>query len=247
MNVFYLNKEPATIAKWLVDRHIVKMPLESGQMLSTAKRLLDGEKTTCSAESPADGKMLSKTFWLFAEERPILSAYHDGSTLRHRWVVENSLCYQVAHAKHPSTVWTMDSSSNYKWHVLLLKEMLSEYTRRYGKKHSTESIVSFLEEPPKNIACAEMTQPPPAMPNKYKHEDSVISYMQYYVGEKWKFAKWKEGEIPSWFIETMNSVWKKDTESKLDKATYLNECFHKKSWPMDSRIALAATEILKNV
>lgn len=43
MNVFYVDESPAEIAKALVDKHVVKMPVESAQMLSTAKRLLDGK------------------------------------------------------------------------------------------------------------------------------------------------------------------------------------------------------------
>jgi hypothetical protein len=34
---FYIDESPAEIAKSLVDKHIVKMPVESTQMLSTAK------------------------------------------------------------------------------------------------------------------------------------------------------------------------------------------------------------------
>lgn len=45
MNIFYIEEIPADIAKSLIDRHVVKMVLESAQMLSTAHRLLDGVKT----------------------------------------------------------------------------------------------------------------------------------------------------------------------------------------------------------
>ena len=36
MNIFYLSRDPKEIAKQLCDKHIVKMPLESAQMLSTS-------------------------------------------------------------------------------------------------------------------------------------------------------------------------------------------------------------------
>ena len=36
MNIFYIEKTPKEIAKNLCDKHIVKMPLESAQMLCTA-------------------------------------------------------------------------------------------------------------------------------------------------------------------------------------------------------------------
>ena len=43
MNIFYLDPNPRTAAQWQCDRHVVKMILESAQMLSTAHRELDGD------------------------------------------------------------------------------------------------------------------------------------------------------------------------------------------------------------
>ena len=43
MNVFYLSPDPATCAKYHVDKHCVKMILEYAQLLSTAHHVLDGE------------------------------------------------------------------------------------------------------------------------------------------------------------------------------------------------------------
>lgn len=42
MNIFYLDRDPEQCAKWHVDRHIVKMPLEYAQLLSTAHVMIDG-------------------------------------------------------------------------------------------------------------------------------------------------------------------------------------------------------------
>ena len=43
MNIFYVDKDPANAAMCLPDKLVVKMPLESAQMLSTAHRLLSGD------------------------------------------------------------------------------------------------------------------------------------------------------------------------------------------------------------
>ena len=40
MNIFYLDRNPQRIAKYLCDQHCVKMVLESTQMLCTAHRVL---------------------------------------------------------------------------------------------------------------------------------------------------------------------------------------------------------------
>ena len=44
MNIFVLHDNPIIAAKYQCDKHVVKMILESGQMLSTAHRVLDGEE-----------------------------------------------------------------------------------------------------------------------------------------------------------------------------------------------------------
>ncbi len=43
MNIFYLSNNPADCAQQHVDKHVVKMTLEYGQLMSTAHRVLDGQ------------------------------------------------------------------------------------------------------------------------------------------------------------------------------------------------------------
>ena len=40
MNIFYLHEDPIQNAKWHIDKHIVKMPIEYAQLMSTAHRML---------------------------------------------------------------------------------------------------------------------------------------------------------------------------------------------------------------
>ena len=44
MNIFYLDRDPVIAAQMSCDKHVVKMILESAQMLSTAHRVLDGDE-----------------------------------------------------------------------------------------------------------------------------------------------------------------------------------------------------------
>jgi hypothetical protein len=44
MNIFYLDRDPVKAAQMMCDKHVVKMILESAQMLSTAHRVLDGDE-----------------------------------------------------------------------------------------------------------------------------------------------------------------------------------------------------------
>ena len=43
MNIFYLDRDPVVAAQMQCDKHVVKMILESAQMLCTAHRVLDGD------------------------------------------------------------------------------------------------------------------------------------------------------------------------------------------------------------
>lgn len=44
MNVFYLDTNPQKAAEYHCDKHVVKMILESAQLLSTAWRVLEGDQ-----------------------------------------------------------------------------------------------------------------------------------------------------------------------------------------------------------
>ena len=43
MNIFHLHKDPVICAEMHIDKHVVKMPIEYAQLMSTAHRVLDGE------------------------------------------------------------------------------------------------------------------------------------------------------------------------------------------------------------
>jgi hypothetical protein len=49
MNIFYLDRDPYEAARLQCDRHVVKMILETAQLLSTAHHELDGESPAYKA------------------------------------------------------------------------------------------------------------------------------------------------------------------------------------------------------
>ena len=70
MNIFYLDHDPVVAAQMMCDKHVVKMILESAQMLSTAHRVLDGDDI---ANSKGLYKMAHKnhpsTVWVRANSK----------------------------------------------------------------------------------------------------------------------------------------------------------------------------------
>lgn len=52
MNIFFLDESPYTSAKAMTNKHIVKMTLETAQLLSTAHHELDGDKAPPNLYKP---------------------------------------------------------------------------------------------------------------------------------------------------------------------------------------------------
>lgn len=177
MNIFYLNNDVRQCAQMHVDKHCIKMILESAQLLSTAHRVLDGRMFIGITDS---GRKVKR--WDLPDER-------------------DKILYSATHINHPSAIWCRQTNSNYKWLHNLLVELCKEYTYRYGKIHKCESIglVTVLKKPPVSIPKGSFTEPTPAMPDEYKVPgNSIQSYRNYYIGSKSHMFSWKNRQQPEW-------------------------------------------------
>ena len=178
MNIFYLHNDPKICAELHNNKHVVKMILEYAQLLSTAHRFLDGYLV--DGRSPSGRK---KKLYILTDHRD----YH---------------LYVATHINHPSAIWVRQTDKNYRWLHMLLHCLCAEYTYRYGKVHKVEreGLLGVLHTVPKYIAQGDFTEPTPAMPDEYKvSENSVRSYINYYVGAKKHLASWKKRQTPEWF------------------------------------------------
>ena len=173
MNIFVLDPDAATSAHMMCDKHVVKMILESCQLLSTAHHVLDGDQI------------------LVESDKRKYTSYSNGNT---------KIC-KCTMINHPCTIWSRTSRDNYLWLWKHAYGLCKEYTRRYGKVHVMERmLMEELYAPPKNIAKGKMTPFAQAMPDKYRDFDAVIAYRNYYINEKKRFAKWKNSQTPEWFL-----------------------------------------------
>ena len=116
MNIFVLDNDPVKAAQLQCDKHVVKMIVESAQMLSTTHRMLDGKELKRPSKS---GRTMVKYYELPDEREDIL--------------------YKAVHFNHPCTVWSRESCCNYSWHYEHFIALCDEYKYRYGKTHSTDS------------------------------------------------------------------------------------------------------------
>lgn len=169
MNIFYLDSDPIKAAEYMVDKHVVKMIVETAQLLSTAHRVLDGKLI--------EG---NKKVWVLPDDR------------------ENVL-YKTTHVNHPSAIWCRESNNNYNWLYCHFLALLGEYTHRYGKIHKCTELSLWLRDPPHNIPISWKTQATPAMPDEFKVPgDSVKSYRNYYRVGKASLHRWTKRDVPSW-------------------------------------------------
>ena len=185
MNIFVLDSDPVVSAQMMCDKHIPKMIVESGQMLSTAHRMLDGKLTRKPSKS---GKTMVK-YWDLYEGSDDLEA--------------ELLYYKAVHTAHPCTVWSMQSSDNYRWHWEHMRALCDEYTYRYNKMHKTHrELLYAIEALPRNIHKGGLTPFAQAMkqyPECIVPGNAVKAYQNYYHAAK-PFAKWERGRpAPTWW------------------------------------------------
>ncbi len=156
MNIFVLDRDIETCARYHADQHVVKMILEGTQMLCT---VLDG----MGLRAP----------------------------------------YKSTHPKHPCTLWTGRSLSNWLWLQKLVMALNREFRYRYRKDtdHESARIARLLPIPP--IRDRGLTEFAQAMPEIYKVPgDPVSAYRNFYIGEKRSFVTWTRRRPPKWFTET---------------------------------------------
>lgn len=177
MNIFYIETDPYKAAQSMVDRHVVKMVLETSQLLSTAHRLLDGEEYVGQSKTGRKAKR-----WRLPDER-------------------EDVLYSATHINHPSAVWCRQTNNNYTWLYCHFEGLLNEYTYRYGKTHkcANPNFAAALSQVPNNIPVGPLTPVTPAMLDEYKvGVDSLASYRNYYKVGKTHLHKYTKREMPEW-------------------------------------------------
>lgn len=189
MNIFYVDKDPVVAAQSLVDKHVVKMILESAQLLSTAHRVLDGVEVV-------EQKYVNGSFPVRYRnvKRYKLNDNRDG------------ILYQSTHVNHPSAIWCRLSVENYQWLVDHMFALMFEYTHRYSKIHKCQGDLSFLlQSPPLKLKEWDLTPMPSCMDDVYKVSNNPIdNYRNYYNIGKASLHKWTNRTPPEWIINKEN-------------------------------------------
>ncbi len=181
MNIFLLDQDPRIAAQMQCDKHVVKMILESAQMLSTAHRMLDGKKAIGKSKSGRQAKV-----WV----HPTL----------------DDVLYKAVHINHPCTIWTREGYDNYMWHAEHFEALCKEYTYRYGKVHKTETLLGdILKTAPRHISPIPTVFRMAVGDFPWKGSQ-VETYRHFYFTKRERFDMvWTKRETPEWYLDLQHA------------------------------------------
>lgn len=179
MNIFALSRCPVESAQQMIDKHIVKMPTESCQMLHT--------------------NCLYFLFLAGHGREPSLKELKEFHKESHF-----NYLMKPAMLNHPSTIWARETKANFMWLYNHALALCKEYSYRYKKTHGTEKRIldSFTfsydegDLTPVSIAMADEYRLPQ---EKHTWDFVIRSYRHYYREGKWSFAYWLRRDNPDWF------------------------------------------------
>jgi hypothetical protein len=174
MNIFVLHPKPRKCARWHVDKHVVKMILETCQLLYTAHWAL----YYTDLQEIRSAIVLSRT-----QKQKQVPEYMKSAPL---CTSTGEPTYRPCHIQHPCATWTRACEGNYRWLCELGMELVREYRFRYKKTHSCEKHMEWLSEHlPPTILQKERTDFAVAMADEYRiSNDPIRCYRHYYRTQK---------------------------------------------------------------
>jgi hypothetical protein len=189
MNIFVLHPNPRKSARWHVDRHVVKMLLETCQLLYTTHWVIAFPQLK-QCKSPISLAKFHKTL---QEPKSLKTAPVALSSGEH---------YRPCHVLHPCARWTRQTLGNYLWLCRLGIELAREFRHRFGHVHSCEEHVQWLyANPPPGIRQLPKSYFIMAMDEQYKISgDPIRSYRNYYKTSKKErgLVKYTKRQVPHW-------------------------------------------------
>ena len=195
MNIFVLHWKQRKAARWHVDKHVVKMLLETCQLLYTAHWFLAFPQLRECKSAVA----LSRAQKQLEIPEQIRSAPLCDTT--------KEPGYRPCHVWHPCAKWTRVCSGNYLWLAKLGIELAQEFRFRFKKEHSCEKHIYWLyENLPPQIKIFPRRGFATAMGDEYKvSNDPIVNYRNYYKTSKTErgLIKYTGRQVPHWLKQTV--------------------------------------------
>lgn len=212
MNIFVVDKNPVKAACQLHNKHVVKMILESMQMLGNAlgDRYGNGLTPLFTKRFDASGYHWA---WILSESFPflLLAQRVNGRSFGFDFLGRKQFSTR-GYASHPCTIWVRANNANLHWLCIHTLALCQEYRRRYGKDHSLYREALYIYKLCE--ACGFWSLPKDrwrsvtsfarAMPEELKFNktvDDVTAYRQYLSKHKpWYTRGWTKVDPPEWVV-----------------------------------------------
>lgn len=172
MNIFVLSEDPVEAAQFMCNKHVVKMIVETAQLLSTVYRLKQEERWPCLSHKDADN---------FPK---LYRATHVGHPAV-KWTMES--------AHNTDWLWQHQNA--------LVAEYVKRY-RKFHKTQNVINEIELVRFGIWGVDGEAALHTPfvQCMPEKYRSSDAVTAYRTYYINEKAHFAKWApKAQAPVWW------------------------------------------------
>jgi hypothetical protein len=186
MNLFILFDDPVLAAQAHCDKHVIKMILETCQMLYTAH---------WTTEYPPI---------IVKQQRFLLppDSFKDAPKKKNSEVRG----YASAHINHPCTKWIRESLENYMFACELGLALAEEYKYRWQttREHSCQKHVQWLKEHPPRLPSIGITPFAVAMDEKYRIScDPIECYRNFYATSKKErgLLVYTRREMPSFIMK----------------------------------------------
>lgn len=195
MNIFVLDYNPKFAAEYHCDKHVVKMILESAQILSSIHRLKNGVLTKVAVRK-SNGIELKDWYVLDTDCFDLKPVVIHGDFYN---VLINYEVYAITHKNHPCTIWAGESKQNYLWLTELAEHLNNEFMFRFNHEVNHKSYDVIVELPPIDLPDTGLTRFAEAMPDYCKITDCpVMNYREYYRKEKAHILKYTNNSTPYW-------------------------------------------------
>lgn len=168
MNIFFLSRRTRQCAKWHCDKHVVKMILESTQLLYTANHE-NGGTLQIQESAPVCASTKRRGYRSTHKNHP--SAIWTRTSLAHYY-------------------WLISLAKD------LVDEHMFRFSP--ARVHACLEHLEWLEQnpPPDLKETRWLKDPTPAMPEEYKTPDAIESYRKYYSVAKKDLLKYTKRHMP---------------------------------------------------
>jgi hypothetical protein len=173
MNIFVLDKDPKIAAQYHVNKHIVKMPLETAQLLCGVHHLSGTNKETIP-------------YRLTHKNHPC-SIWARKSLSNYMWLCKFGLelCYEYTH----------------RYEKVHKCQAIIEWCKSYHPDipvHKCQAIIEWCKSYHPDIPDYGLTSFAQAMPQELKDDNPIKAYRNYYMRDKEHLFAWKNRETPLW-------------------------------------------------